>query len=107
MALSGRDLRILQAIEEDFAVHDGALVARFARLGGARRPGLLRRRWKVAVVLLCWVALVSADAAAHQGTLLWIALASGFVGTSLLVWRRRVEKPAVAHQDPTRKYLNN
>lgn len=107
MTLSGRDWRILKAVEEEFAEQDRALVARFARLGDARRPGLVRRRWKIVVALLCWVGLVCADAAAHQVTLLWIALSAGAVGTSLLVWRRRADKPAPARQGASSRYLNS
>jgi Protein of unknown function (DUF3040) len=107
MALSARDWRVLKAIEEDLATQDSVWVARFERLAGGRRPHLLRRRWKAAVALLCWVGLVCADATARQGILLWIAIAAGVAGVVLFVWRRHADKPAATGQNAPRKYLNS
>ena len=104
MALSARDWRILKAIEENLAAEDRSWVARFDRLADPRRRPI-RRRWKVAVAVLFWVGLVCADAATHQGVLLWIAGGAGVAGLTLIVWRHRSEKPAVAHQTSSRRHL--
>jgi len=82
-------------------------LARFDRLADPRRRSPLRRRWKVAVALLLWVGLVCADAATHQGILPWIAGGAGVAGVALFAWRRRAEKPATSHEDPSRKSLNS
>jgi hypothetical protein len=91
MALTAREQQIIESIERQLVFRSPLWAVRFDRL---KRPAAYRtrRRLRLAITVLAWVALVGLDAVRSPGPWLWIAVAASVAAVALLWVRRRIGK---------------